>query len=172
MGMIRISDEIEKRLKEVADGRSMNSVIEKMLAYCSSPDGFCPTQQASENVFGKLEYLGGYIDKKFDELKALIVDTTVDRLSATRGARRDPALKTYVDWEIMQDILFDFLDEGAPEWVNKSAYEGVHESSDLDTAKFLVQDDCIYIESTYSKAAILNLTPRLKQYLAEKGIVV
>lgn len=163
--MIRVSDEVEQRLKGLADGRSMNSVIEKMLAYCSSPDGFCPTQQA-DNPLERFE-------KKLDEIKTLIEDTTIDRLATrTRGARRDPALKTYVDWEIMQDILFDFLDEGAPEWVNKSAYEGIHESSDLDTAKFLVQDDCIYIESTYSKAAILNLTPRLKQYLEKKGIMV
>lgn len=170
MGLIRVSDYAENLIKEHSHGRTITATVDSILAGSVAPDGteMWKGQQATDD-----DDLRDYLDKKFDELKALIEDTTIDRLATrTRGARRDPSLKTYVDWEIMQDILFDFLDEGAPEWVNKSAYEGVHESSDLDTAKFLVQDDCIYIESTYSKAAILNLTPRLKQYLAEKGIVV
>lgn len=66
MGMIRVSDKVEARLKEVADGRSMNATIEKMLAYCSSPDGFCPVREAGA------ESEKEYLDSRFDRLEDMI----------------------------------------------------------------------------------------------------
>lgn len=73
MGMIRVSDKVEARLKEVADGRSMNATIEKMLAYCSSPDGFCPTPQADERGARNYEpYLLEHLDERLDKLESMI----------------------------------------------------------------------------------------------------
>lgn len=70
MGMIRVSDKVETRLKEVADGRSMNATIEKMLAYCSSPDGFCPTPQAEDRNYEP--YLLEHLDERLDKLESMI----------------------------------------------------------------------------------------------------
>lgn len=65
MGMIRVSDSVEGRLKEVADGRSMNATVEKMLAYCSSPEGFCVVKEAGADD-------REYFEAKFDRLEELI----------------------------------------------------------------------------------------------------
>ena len=70
MGMIRVSDKVESRLKEVADGRSMNATIEKMLAYCSSPDGFCPVREAGA------ESEREYFDERFNKLESMIEGAT------------------------------------------------------------------------------------------------
>lgn len=70
MGMIRVSDVVEARLKEVADGRSMNSVIEKMLAYCSSPDGFCPTPQEGARDYEP--YILEHLDERLDKIESMI----------------------------------------------------------------------------------------------------
>lgn len=75
MGMIRVSDKIEARLKEVADGRSMNAVIEKMLAYCSSPDGFCPTPQADTSYE---PYILEHLDERLDKLESMIARAAGD----------------------------------------------------------------------------------------------
>lgn len=74
MGMIRVSDKVESRLKEVADGRSMNAVIEKMLAYCSSPDGFCPVPQAGGRAEGPEPFALSkeYLDERFDKIESMI----------------------------------------------------------------------------------------------------
>lgn len=70
MGMIRVSDKVEARLKEVADGRSMNATIEKMLAYCSSPEGFCPVPQEGGRNYEP--YILEHLDERFDDLETLI----------------------------------------------------------------------------------------------------
>lgn len=77
MGMIRVSDKVESRLKEVADGRSMNATIEKMLAYCSSPDGFCPVPQADDRAAAHYEpYLLEHLDERLDKLESMIEGAT------------------------------------------------------------------------------------------------
>lgn len=74
MGMIRVSDKVESRLKEVADGRSMNATIEKMLAYCSSPDGFCPVPQEGGRNYEP--YILEHLDERLDKLESMIEGAT------------------------------------------------------------------------------------------------
>lgn len=156
MGMIRVSDEIEQRLKEVSDGRSMSATIEKMLAYCSSPDGFCPVREAGT------ENLVDYIDERFDELKALLEDTTVDRLARVQK-KKDPI---NLDWPDVQYLMFELLEEDAPEWTCKEASRGAHESSELEALTWLADDDFIYTTNG-ARTNWLTITPRIKSYLGE-----
>lgn len=175
MGMIRVSDEVEGRLKAVADGRSMNSVIEKMLAYCSSPDGFCSAPQADVSYE---PYLLEQINKRFDELKALIEDTTVDRLSNRLSGRNSSAshqdpivkqalLRTDIDWYIVQELVFEFLDEKAPEWFPGMA-KAVHNMD--DDVNCFTKDEVLYFENSITGSVwpVLHVSPRVDKFLAEK----
>lgn len=165
MGMIRVSDTVEGRLKELADGRSMNAVIEKMLAYCSSPDGFCPVPREGSYTPTFIERM----EQKLDRLEELIKDTTIDRVEMK--GRQNPHTPVYVDWEIVKNVFYDFLKEGDQEWVNQTVYDAVHESSDLDMAKFFIKDGHLYIESLSGvKSAALVITPRLAQHLMGMGV--
>lgn len=159
MGMIRVSDEIEQRLKSVSDGRSMSATIEKMLAYCSSPEGFCPVPQESGYTPLFLEH----IDERFDELKALLEDTAVDRLARVQK-KKDPI---NLDWPDVQYLMFELLEEDAPEWTCKEASKGAHESSELEALTWLADEDFIYTTNG-TRTNWLNITPRIKSYLGGK----
>lgn len=158
MGMIRVSDEIEQRLKEVSDGRSMSATIEKMLAYCSSPDGFCPVPQEGSYTPLFLEK----IFERFDELKALLEDTSVDRLARVQK-KKDPIS---IDWPDVQYLMFELLEEDAPEWTCKEASKGAHESSELEALTWLADEDFIYTTNG-TRTNWLTITPRIKSYLGE-----
>ena len=157
MGMIRVSDDVEKRLKEVADGRSMNSVIEKMLAYCSSPDGFCPAPQADSSYE---PYLLEQINKRFDKIESMLDDTLVDRV-ATHSPQSFP--ETHIEWPVIQDLFYDFLDESSPEWFT-GVYNQVRELNvDLDC---YVKDNVLYTNDAYGKKQpLLRITPRVQEFL-------
>lgn len=161
MGMIRVSDQVESRLKEVADGRSMNATIEKMLAYCSSPDGFCPVREARGD-FGKMEYLGGYIDKKFEELKALIVDTTVDRVAGLKVVSPGTS-KVYVPWNVARELFYEFLDEKSTEW-RPNVYNILQDTD--ENLNCYIQDGYICVDDHYGKQHLLvQVSPRVEEFL-------
>lgn len=165
MGMIRVSDEVEGRLKEVADGRSMNSVIEKMLAYCSSPDGFCPAPQADGRGAAQYEpYLLEHLDERLDKLESLIEDTTVDRVAGGPIKSAAPGtVKIYVPWGAARELFFEFLPDDAPEYIG-SASEVIHQAD--DEFPVFIQDDRLWTEDFYgAKSPILNISPRVKQFL-------
>ena len=154
--MIRVSDQVEERLKEVADGRSMSATIEKMLAYCSSPEGFCPAPQDT----GSYEpYLLEQMNKRFDELKALIEDTTVDRVAAAGG--RAPGGKEWVKWEQMQYIIFNREDDD-PAWVIPEGAVFSFKNGDPNELAYYIKNGTIYIDGP-QPVAILKVTPDIRE---------
>ena len=112
-----------------------------------------------------------YLDKRFDKLEALIEDTTVDRV-ANSGGRVDPAVKQAlarqdIEWPIVQELIYDFLDEKSPEWF-PGAYQGIH-NMDVDVDCY-IKDGILYFEvptvGTYWP--VLHISPRIDQFLSEK----
>lgn len=164
MGMIRVSDTVERRLKELADGRSMNAVIEKMLAYCSSPDGFCPVPREGTYTPTFIER----IIEKLDRLEELIKDTTIDRIDTPRG--KGPV---EISWEVMREVFFDFLREHDQEWVADSVFMAIHEADAPEVSKYFAEDGHIYAQGPSGvKSVALVITPRLSSFLKEKGVLL
>lgn len=162
MGMIRVSDEIEKQLKEMADGRSMTATVEMLIK---------ATQNTAEELFGNgggalVEATSGIVikhfDEKFDELKSLLEDTAVDRLARVQK-KKDPIS---IDWPDVQYLMFELLEDDAPEWTCKAASDGAHESSELDSLTWLADDEFIYTTNG-TRTNWLTITPRIKSYLGE-----
>lgn len=60
MGMIRVSDEVESRLKAISDGRSMSATVERLLAV-GAPDGVLASVRSE---LPSKEYF----DQRFDDL--------------------------------------------------------------------------------------------------------
>lgn len=166
MGMIRVSDEVEGRLKEVADGRSMSATIEKMLAYCSSPDGFCPVPQEGTNY---KPYLLEQMNKRFDELKSLIEDTTVDRLS--QGGRAPSSShnldKEWIHWDQMQYIIFTH-DDDDPAWLVPEGAVFQFKNGDPTSYSYYINDDTIYMENGGRPTPLLKVTPEIQKAIDDK----
>ena len=161
MGLIRVSDHAEKLIREHSHGRTITATVDAILAGSVAPDGteMWKGQQASDN-----DDLRDYLDKKFDELKALIEDTTVDRVSS--GGPRNyvsGSVKVYVPWGVARELFFEFLPDDAPEYIG-SASEIIHQAD--DEFPVFIQDDKLWTEDYYgAKSPILNISPRVQQFL-------
>ena len=156
--MIRVSDQVESRLKEVADGRSMNATIEKMLAYCSSPDGFCPTPQADTSYE---PYLLEQMNKRFDKIESMLDDTLVDRIEAHKTGGRGE--KVYIPWEVARELFYEFLDEKSTEW-RPNVYNILQDTD--DALNCYIQDGYICVDDHYGKQHLLvQVSPRVEEFL-------
>lgn len=148
MGMIRVSDHAEQIIKEKANGRTITATVDALLE-----GGGVSTE---------------YFDKKFDELKSLIEDTTVDRVAGSGGRARGE--KVYIPWEATRELFYEFLDEKATEW-RPGVYDEVQNLN--DDLSCYVQDGYICVDDHYGKQHLLvQVSPRLKEFLNNKGIVI
>lgn len=163
MGMIRVSEEVEKQLKEIADGRSMSATVEMLIKGAGN---------TADNMFSLTKEFMGHIDEKFDELKSLIEDTTVDRVDngGPRSSRSSyqSNVKVYVPWETARELLYEFLPEDAPEFIG-NASEAIRQAD--NEFPVFIQDDKLWTEDFYgTKSPILNITPRVTQFLKEANV--
>lgn len=153
MGMIRVSDDAEKKIKAMANGRTISATVDALLA-------------GGQNLDKE------YFDSKFREqqealreMRALIEDTTVDRVNNV-GPIKSAApgtVKIYVPWDAARELFFEFLPDDAPEYIG-SASEAIHQAD--DEFPVFIQDDKLWTEDFYgAKSPILNISPRVKQFL-------
>lgn len=161
MGLIRVSDHAEKVIREHSHGRTITATVDAILAGSVAPDGteMWKGQPASDDD------LRDYLDKKFDELKSLIEDTTVDRVN-NGGPIRSAApgtVKVYVPWDAARELFFEFLPDDAPEYIG-SASEVIHQAD--DEFPVYIQDNRLWTEDYYgTKTPILNISTRVQQFL-------
>lgn len=155
----RVAEELARRAKE--DNLSLAGEVAKLL----SVDVGRPAEYRDNFVFGKLEYLEGYLDKRLSKIESLIEDTTVDRVN-NGGPIKSVApgtVKVYVPWEVARELFFEFLPDDAPEYIG-SASEVIHQAD--DEFPVFIQDDRLWTEDFYgAKSPILNISPRVQQFL-------
>lgn len=158
MGLIRVSDHAEKLIREHSHGRTITATVDAILAGSVAPDGteMWKGQQASDDD------LRDYLDKKFAHLESLIEDTTVDRVAgpikSTPGT-----VKIYVPWDAARELFYEFLPDDAPEYIGPAS-EALHQAD--DEFPVFIQDDKLWTEDFYgAKSPILNISPRVKQFL-------
>lgn len=166
MGMIRVSDEMEQKLKQLADGRSMTATIDLLFKMASSNS----EDSVKAARAGACALLQEHIDKRFDELKALIEDTTIDRLDA---APRTPKARTsrFLPWEdCIQDIYDDFP-ASSDIWLS-GVREAWGEADSMDMASYFVKNGEIWSNFYGHETPLLRITPELSEYLEEKGFAV
>ena len=163
MGMIRVSDEVEQRLKAISDGRSMSATVE-MLMTNVGPDGRINTEpvlSASNR---------DYFDKKFEELLSAINDTAVDRLYTGGGrAPRSSNLgsKEWVYWDQMQYIIFTH-DDDDPAWLVPEGAVFQFKNGDPTSYSYYIKDDVIYMENGGRPTPLIKVTPEVQKAIDEK----
>lgn len=160
--LIKLSDAVGEALAQRAaeDNLSMAGEVAKLLSVVELP----PRPVGTE-----------YLDKKFDELKSLIEDTAVDRLNSggrnfSSTSYQDPIVKqallrTDVDWPIIQELIYDFLNEKDSEWF-PGMYEAVHEMNDVP--KCFTKNSILYFDITGNPFPVLRVSPRVDQFLADR----
>lgn len=155
--LIKLSDAVGEALAKRAaeDNLSMAGEVAKLLSVTELPP---PPVDTS------------YFDKKFDELKSLIEDTMVDRVD-NGGPIKTVApgtVKIYVPWDAARKLFYEFLPDDATEYIG-SASEALHQAD--EEFPVFIQDDKLWTEDFYgAKSPILNISPRVTQFLKEANV--
>lgn len=153
--LIKVSDVVGAALAKRAaeDNLSMAGEVAKLLSVTELPPSPVDTS---------------YFDKKFEELKALIEDTTVDRLDG--GTKVGGAKHLPLCWEnCLQEVYFEFEDND-PCWL-PGVKEAWGASDFMDTAIFESDGEYVY-DITDNKLPVLKVTPELREFLNERGFSV
>ena len=150
MGLIRVSDDAEKKIKEEAEaaGSTITTTVDKMLQ--------------SNDIAARLDKMGKWLEKKFVDLEAAL-DSAVLSNSYTSKHRSSKVPKV-IPWPIVQDLMFDILPDGAEEWL-PGMEDAAHASDNLDMGTFLIEDNVLISNDAWGKAQWLRITPRVEDYL-------
>ena len=142
----QVGEELERRARE--DNLSMAAEVAKLLATSEMPPSPVDTS---------------YFDKKFDELKALISDTAVDRV-ATRstGGGRAPGGKEWVPWDQMSYIIFTH-DDDDPAWIIPEASVFQFKNGDPTAYAYFIKDNVIFMESVGRPEPLIRVTPEIRE---------
>ena len=153
MGLIRISDSAEEKIKELSEGRTITATVDWLVG--------------RNDVSGRLDKMAAYLEKKLEQVKkdiiASIENTAIDRIDVSRTKRGDRALDFQKE---VWPLFYEKLDENNPAWF-PGAYAAAHESSDMAEATYFVDYNKNVLYSMFYdvRAVWLHLTPEVLSFL-------
>lgn len=162
MGLIRVSDDAEKKIKDLASasGGTITTTVDKILQ--------------SNDTASRLDKMGAWLKKRLEDMEANILaeSSSSGSRSSSYSARSNPnnANGVYVPWEVLQPLMFDELYEGK-EWL-PGAEEAARGSDNLDMCSFFVRDGMIVSDDMWGKTSWLKVSPRVKDYLLSHGVEI
>ena len=160
MGMVRISEEAEKRIKEVAarEGKTFTATVDSLLA--------------SMDIAARLDKMGAYLEKKFVDLEAALDGAVLSNSSySSRSKSSNSSYGTPVDWETLRDMWLDFLPYEAEEWL-PGREEAFRNSDNMDMGAYYIKNGLIVSDDNWGHADWMKVSPRVKEYLSSHGVVL
>ena len=160
MGMVRISEEAEKRIKEVAarEGKTFTATVDSLLA--------------SMDTASRLDKMGKWLEKKFVDLEAALDGAVLSNSSySSRSKSSNSSYGTPVDWETLRDMWLDFLPYEAEEWL-PGREEAFRNSDNMDMGAYYIKNGLIVSDDTWGHADWMKVSPRVKEYLSSHGVVL
>lgn len=157
MGMVRVSEEAEKRIKEMAarEGKTFTATVDSLLA--------------TTDISARLDKMATYLEKKFEDLEAAIALTSVS--SPSTSHKRLTLKKTPIEYGVVRDLFFDVLEDNAPEWFPQ-AEDGAHASDSLELAEWYTDGSIIYSEGLFGHCEWLKVSDRVGNYLKTNGVEI
>lgn len=154
----KIGNELEKWAKE--DGCTLAGEIKNLLDIRAGKGVY-------DGINSRLDKMAEYLDKKFGHLESLIEDTTIDRLD--RGRRKSKTVVLDWEWPDIQTLLYDIATE--KDYVTKSDYDEMHESSCADSFKWYIEENQVWGDFFGEKKPYLNISSDIANFLTSKGVV-
>lgn len=156
--MIRVSEDAEKQIKEMAGGKTITATVDALLA--------------RNDIAARMDKMASYLEKKLNDIKEEIIssieDTAIDRLDRGR-ARKSKTIPLDWEWPDIQELLYDVATES--DYVSKTAHDEMHESSNAQELKYYIEDGQVWGDFFGEKKPYLNITPNVKAFLTSKGVV-
>ena len=161
MGMVRISEEAEKRIKEVAarEGKTFTATVDSLLA--------------STDMAARLDKMGKWLEKRFVDLEANILaeSAACSHVSKSSSSSASSSYGTPVDWGTLRDMWLDFLPYEAEEWL-PGREEAFRNSDNMDMGAYYIKNGLIVSDDTWGHADWMKVSPRVKEYLSSHGVVL
>lgn len=156
MGMIRVSDSAEEKIRALADGRTITATVDALLA----GGGQNLDKEYFDNKFREQQ-------EALREMRSLIEDNLVDVVAAGDHANRScPQDNDILDWDVFRYIVFDLCkDDSSPEWVSQSVHDAMDNLNDPITT--IVLDGYIWAVNDYGKSKLLKVSPRIEEAIRE-----
>ena len=167
MGMVRISEEAEKRIKEVAarGGKTFTATVDSLLA--------------SMDIAARLDKMGKWMEKKFVDLEAALDGAVLSNSNSSSSSNSSSASSktsnsyygTPVDWETLRDMWLDFLPYEAEEWL-PGREEAFRNSDNMDMGVYYIKNGLIVSDDTWGHADWMKVSPRVEEYLSSHGVEI
>lgn len=163
MGLIRVSDDAEKKIKDLANasGGTITTTVDKILQ--------------SNDIASRLDKMGAYLKQRLDDLEAAFDGAALSNSSYSRSAssssRSNSSYGTPVDWETLRDMWLDFLPYEAEEWL-PGREEAFRNSDNMDMGVYYIKNGLIVSDDTWGHADWMKVSPRVKEYLSSHGVVL
>ena len=169
MGMVRISEEAEKRIKEVAarEGKTFTATVDSLLA--------------SMDIAARLDKMGKWMEKKFVDLEAALDGAVLSSSSSNSSSNSNSSSASYkssnsyygtpVDWETLRDMWLDFLPYEAEEWL-PGREEAFRNSDNMDMGVYYIKNGLIVSDDTWGHADWMKVSPRVEEYLSSHGVEI
>lgn len=157
--MVKLTDEVGAALEKWAkeDSTSLAGEIKMLL---DMREG----KEVADSISARLDKMGKWLEKRLNDLEANIL---AESASAYTPSNRKASTKRFtkvIPWQIVQDLMFDVLPDGAEEWL-PGMEEAARASDNLDMGTFLVEDNVLISNDAWGKAQWLKVSPRVENYL-------
>ena len=146
MGMVRISEEAEKRIKEVAarEGKTFTATVDSLLA--------------SMDIAARLDKMGKWMEKKFVDLEAALDGAVLSNSSSSSSSASYKSSNSY---------------HGTPvDWWLPGREEAFRNSDNMDMGVYYIKNGLIVSDDTWGHADWMKVSPRVEEYLSSHGVEI
>lgn len=157
MGMIRVSEDAEKQIKALSEGKTITATVDALLA--------------RNDIAARMDKMASYLGKKLNDIKDEIIssieDTAIDRLDG--GRRKTKTVVLDWEWPTIQELLYDVATQ--EDYVTHSDYLEMHQTDCADQFKWYIEDNQVWGDFFGEKKPYLNISPTIANFLTSKGVV-
>lgn len=157
MGMVRISDDAEKQIKQIASstGCTFTTTVDKILQ--------------SNDIATRMDKMGAYLKQRLDDLEAALDGAVLSSSSVRSSSHSSFNSSTPISWETLRDMWLDFLPDGAEEWL-PGMEEAFRKSDAPEMGEYYIKDGLIVSNDMWGKASWMKVSPRVRDYLLSHGV--
>lgn len=160
--MVKLTDEVGNLLEERAkrDNTTLAGEVKLLLAGAPSTP-----VSSIEQVNQRLNAMGAWLKKRLDDLEAAFDAAAI----ASPSHKRLTHKKVPIKYEVIRDLFFDVLEDGAPEWFPQ-AEAGANASDSLEMAEWYTDGSIIFSEGMFGHCEWLKVSERIESFLKERGV--
>lgn len=156
MGLIRVSDEAEAKIKALSasSGRTVTSTVDTILQ--------------SNDIAARMDKMGKWLQKRLDDLEAAFDGAALSQPQSNRRPNR--VKQNVIEWPVLQELMFEVLPVGDEAWL-PGREEAARGSSDMDFGTYYTDGEKIYSDDMWGHEEWLKCTSTVLAFLTSKGVL-